>query len=98
MTVKTHKTAVQPLKVMPRPKTKVEVANPWPIFFILLSLYVTIEFWIQTGTTFIYAMFHNGEMPSWKWLGMYAIILTILLVTFIWIIGFPILKLEQDLI
>lgn len=61
-------------------KHSVTLQNPWGLLFAFVLIYVAVEFWVLAATNFLYSRFHNGKMPSWKWLTLYAVLFTAIVV------------------
>lgn len=57
---------------------KIVLPNPWIILLMFVFLYIALDFVTRAGESVLFAKFHGGKTPDWRWLVFYASIFTIL--------------------
>jgi hypothetical protein len=74
----------------------IKVPNPWFLFIVVLLIYISLDFWVNAGESFIFQKFHGGKTPNYKWLIFYAVLFTFLVFLFTNIVGVPLISLEMN--
>jgi uncharacterized protein YqhQ len=74
-------------KIKEQDKNKKRKYSLLLILSVLLILFITFDLWIETAHSFLKQTFHDGKPISWKIYAFYAVIATIILFTYIYIVG-----------
>lgn len=53
---------------------KIHLPNPWLVLLMIVLLYIALDLFTTAGETVLFARFHGGKTPEWKWLLFYSAI------------------------
>ena len=68
--------------------------NPYILFAVFIVAYIALSLWSTAGLEFIKDRFHGGQPMGWRWLLVYAVAFTIVMVGLGLVFKIPIVSFE----
>jgi len=74
---------------------EIYIPNPWTILFVFILMYIALDLVTIAGENLIFAKFHGGKTPDWRWLAFYALLVAVIAIALGASIKDPLIGLKQ---